>query len=89
MSRWQVAGGRCQHEEWACSCLLLLPPATCHLPPEPLDTVRNGAKRCEIYGRFGILLELVPNWSRCFLGIVLAPKETGASLLSLPCALNA
>lgn len=62
---------------------------SCHLNPEPHHTVRNGAKRCEIYGRVGVLLELVPNWSRCFLGIVLAPKETGASLLSLPCALNA
>ena len=70
---------------------------TVFLPPAPAscswrtvhDTVRSGAKRCEIYGRVGVLLELVPNWSSCFLGIIIAPKESGASLLSLPCALNA
>ena len=72
--------------KFPCSCLLLLPPADWS---NVHDTVRNGAKRCEIYEGIGVLLEIVPNCSGCFLGIVLAPKENGASLLSLPCALNA
>ena len=63
--------------------------ATDYWLPRLHDTVRNGAKRCERFGGIGVLFELVPNWSRCFFGIILAPKETGASLLSLPCALNA
>ena len=52
----------------------------------PCEMVRNGAR---FMGDSVFWLELVANCGRSFLGIILAPKENGASLLSLPCALNA
>lgn len=52
------------------------------------DTVRIGAKRCDGFNKTRSFANFTKHCGSSLLGIILAPRETGASLLSLPCALQ-